>query len=87
MHFYDVIGMSGVALILYSYAALHFGKMRLTGFAYSSLNLLGSLAIAFSLLYQWNLASFIIEIVWTSISLYGLCNYFINKKKHQKTKE
>jgi hypothetical protein len=69
---YDVLGLFGVALILISYFMLQIGKLHLEQVLYSLLNLIGALFILVSLLFSWNLASFIIEVAWILISLYGI---------------
>jgi hypothetical protein len=35
-------------------------------------NTLGAIMILVSLLYAWNLASFVMEVIWFSISLFGM---------------
>jgi len=68
----DVIGLIGVVLILVTYAALTLEKMDPKGVLYSVGNGLGAGLILISLIYSFNLASFIIEIAWLIISLFGL---------------
>lgn len=84
MTFYDIVGTGGVVIILYTYAMLHLDKMSAKSLSYSILNLMGSFMILYSLFYQWNLASVIIEVAWIIISLYGLYKYFSIKKSSPK---
>ena len=43
---------------------------------YSLLNGLGALLIMVSLIYNFNLSSFVIEIAWLMISAYGLWRWY-----------
>lgn len=76
MHMVDVgsniIGLAGVFMVLIAYFFLQIEKMSADTITYSVLNLVGSIFILFSLCYHWNLSSFVIEIAWLAISLYGL---------------
>lgn len=81
----DVVGIVGVAMVLVTYFLLQSEKIDSKGFLYSFLNLLGALLIVYSLLYSWNLASFIIEFFWILISLYGLKKWYRNKTESAKT--
>jgi hypothetical protein len=47
---------------------------------FSVLNTIGALLIIISLLYDWNLASFIMEATWMMVSLYGIVKYYKMKK-------
>jgi hypothetical protein len=77
----DAIGIVGVAMVLATYFLLQSEKIDSKGFLYSFLNLVGALLIVYSLLYSWNLASFIIEFVWILISLYGLKKWYRSKRQ------
>ena len=68
----DVIGLTGVLIILLTYGALTLEKMDPKGWMYSAGNGIGAVLILVSLFYSFNLASFVIEIAWLAISLYGL---------------
>ena len=80
---FDLIGLSGVAVILLTYFLLQMEKMASTSLAYSLLNILGSGLIMVSLSVNWNLSSVVIEVFWTVISLIGVYKYF--KKRKAKT--
>ncbi len=81
---YNVIGMIGVILILISYFLLNINKLTAKQPIYPFMNMCGSSLILFSLMFDWNLSSVIIEIAWLSISLFGLYrtlkSRFVNKK-------
>lgn len=78
----DIIGILGVAIVVVAYFLLQSEKIDPKGFLYSFFNAVGSLLILYSLLYNWNLASFIIEFIWILISLYGLRRWYINKNQN-----
>lgn len=68
----DLIGLTGVALILLAYFALQTERLRSEDWRFSAINGLGALLIMVSLFFTFNLASFVIEIFWLMISLFGL---------------
>tara|TARA_Y100000766_G_scaffold279618_1_gene288136 strand:+ start:638 stop:889 length:252 start_codon:yes stop_codon:yes gene_type:complete len=75
----DIIGLTGVALLLVTYALLQADKIDPKGFWYSFNNLIVAILVTVSLIYTPNLASIVIEIFWFIISLYGLIMW--NKRK------
>ncbi len=82
----DLIGLVGVFIIVVTYFLLQIEKIDPRSFAYSFLNAFGSLLIIYSLTFNWNLASFVIEFFWILISLYGLWKWWKNKRKKLKNK-
>lgn len=78
----DIIGISGVTMVLLSYFFLQIGKVSSNDLSYSVINLVSSVMIIVSLLENWNLASVIIEIAWFLISCYGVYRYL--KRRRQK---
>jgi len=70
--FPDFIGLIGVGLILLTYGALTLERMDPKGWPYSAGNAIGAVLIPISLIFSFNLASFVIEIAWLVISLFGL---------------
>ncbi len=73
---HDAIGILGVTIILIVYYLLQVERMKSDELIYSVTNLLGALLIVVSLIYTFNLASFIIEVFWIAISLIGIVRYF-----------
>jgi hypothetical protein len=68
----DVIGLIGVALILFAYAGVQSGRLPAADWCFSAINGAGALLIMISLLFTFNLASFVIEVFWLLISAFGL---------------
>jgi hypothetical protein len=68
----DAVGFLGVALLLGAYAALQFRRLSADDPWYSGLNAAAAALITVSLLYSFNAASFVIEVFWFAISVYGL---------------
>lgn len=67
----DIIGITGVFIIVIAYISMQIDRMHPKGFWFSLLNTIGAVFILISLFYAWNLASFIMEVIWLSLSLYG----------------
>ena len=81
----DIVGIVGVVIVVITYFLLQSEKIDSKGFLYSFLNAVGSLLVVYSLLYNWNLASFILEFFWILISLYGLKKWYRNKMQNIKS--
>lgn len=75
----DFIGLTGVALLIVTYALLQLDKIDPKGFWYSFNNLMVAILVTVSLIYTPNLASIVIEIFWFLISLYGVVMFFKRK--------
>ena len=76
----DIIGLSGVALLIITYALLQLDKIDPKGFWYSFNNLIVAVLVTVSLIYTPNLASIVIEVFWFIISFYGVVMYYNRKK-------
>jgi hypothetical protein len=69
---HDLLGNIGVVIVLLTYWLLQIEKMSATSLWYSLANGIGAALILVSLLFDFNLSAFIVEVVWMLISLYGL---------------
>ncbi len=69
---YNIIGSIGVLLILVSYLLLQLRMLSLQGKTYSVMNALGALMILYSLFFDVNIPSIIIESFWLLISIFGI---------------
>lgn len=78
----DLIGLTGVALILIAYFALQTERIQSEDWRFSAINGLGAILIMISLYFTFNLASFVIEIFWLMISLYGLWKAWRRRTTH-----
>ncbi|MBH0056784.1 hypothetical protein I6F65_07405 [Pseudoalteromonas sp. SWXJZ94C] len=76
---FDIIGMAGTFLVVGSFFLLQLGKTSPTSLMYNIMNLTGAILLLISLCYNFNLASFVIEIFWIAASLIGLYKYAKNK--------
>lgn len=72
----DAIGCLGAFIVLIVYALLQMRRMRPDTFLYSFLNFIAALMILVSLIYAWNLAAVVIEVIWMLLSAYGIYKYF-----------
>ncbi|MFZ1989305.1 MAG: cyclic nucleotide-binding protein [Alphaproteobacteria bacterium] len=68
----DVIGLLGTASVVTAYALLQTGIWKPESLAYSALNALASALLLVSLIFNFNLASLLLQIVWLVISFYGI---------------
>ncbi len=76
------IGLLGVGIVMLAYGMYAAGKLASTDWRYPLLNIAGTVGILISLLYQWNLPSFVIQIVWIALSLVGLARIFWRRHRH-----
>jgi paired small multidrug resistance pump len=84
MQLYNIVGILGVTGVLLAYFLLQVKKIEASGFFYSFLNALGAIGILYSLYYDWNLSSAIIQCVWILISFYGIYKAFTDKNRKEK---
>jgi hypothetical protein len=75
----NILGLVGVVLVLATYFLLQARKISSQDLSYSVVNLLSSFFVLCSLIFQWNLPSFIIEVVWLMISAYGVRQYWTKR--------
>jgi len=76
----DLIGFSGVALLIITYGLLQTDRIDPKGFWYSFNNMVVAILVSVSLYYTPNLASWVIEVFWFIISVYGIVMYFKRKE-------
>ena len=72
----DLVGNTGVVMLIITYLMLQVNKIRSDGLAYSLLNAVGASLIILSLLVNFNLSAFIMEVFWVLISFVGIYRHF-----------
>jgi hypothetical protein len=78
MSYPDMLGIVGDILTILMYFLLQINYISSKNIMYSFVNFVGSVLIVISLLYKWNLPSFIINFFWAILSLLGV---FISLKR------
>lgn len=76
----DLVGHAGVALVVGSYLLLQTGRTQGTSSRFALANMAGAALIIFSLYYDFNWPSLVIECFWFCISLYGLVRSLRQKR-------
>ena len=71
MTFPDVIGLIGVVLYVGAYAGLQVGFFALSDVSYSALNAVGGIAVLYSLIWSFNLAAFVTQVLWFVFTVVG----------------
>ncbi len=72
LEWYDWVGIAGTLMVLAAFFLLQAGRLSGTGLIYQLLNLFGAGGVLVSLLGQFNMAVFLLEVVWVFISAYGI---------------
>lgn len=76
----DMIGMTGVTLVLTAYGLLNLNKLTSHSMVYQLMNLIGAVLLLISLCFNFNLSSVVIEVVWITFSLVGIIRVFRARK-------
>ncbi|KTD36577.1 hypothetical protein Lnau_1561 [Legionella nautarum] len=80
----NFVGILGVILVLLAYFLSQTAKLSVDSFKYLGSNLLGSSLITISLLFHWNLSSFLIELAWSAISIMGMVRIVLQNRLARK---
>ena len=76
----DTIGLFGVALYVGAYAGLQIGLLGLSDVSYSVLNAVGGIAVIYSLIWSFNLAAFVTQVLWFAFTVIG----FIRSRRNNR---
>ncbi len=81
----EILGLIGAGLYILSYAILQYRRRFARTMAYSLLNLFASSLVLISVFYFWNSSSFVIQIFWIIISLFGVhkCLLVAHRKRNK----
>jgi len=76
---YDAAGLIGSAIVIVAYFATQVGWFAINDPRFAWANLGGAVLIITSLLVDWNLAAFVMEVFWILISVFGLARYYTGR--------
>ena len=77
--FADLVGSIGTLIVTAAYFATQMRYLNSDDLLFPIANLVGSLFMAYSLVYAFNIASALMELFWILISLAGIINYLRRK--------
>ena len=80
LSWFDFAGFVGVVVIVAAYLMLQLNRLPSTAPAYSLLNAVGAFLVMLSLVFDFNLAAFLMEAFWFLISLFGLLRPLVMKR-------
>lgn len=87
MDIYQWISFVGMAFVVFAYLLLQMNKYTIKSIQYQLLNLVGAILLLISLFVHFNLGSFIIEVFWIGITIYGIAKHIKEKKNKKKEEE
>ena len=76
----DLVGIAGVTCYQIAYAGLQLGRLQRTDGRYIALNILGPVCLLFSLVFHFNLAAFVAQVLWLALTTLGLVRIAIAKR-------
>ena len=78
---YDALGLVGAALFVVAFAGVQVEKLDPRGAPALLMNFGGAVLVLISLIFAFNLASFVLESVWGLIALYGLIKLALRRRR------
>jgi len=77
---FQIIGFLGMICIVYAYLLLQIGSYNSKSLKFQYINLIGAVLLLISLCVHFNLGSFIIEVFWIIITIFGIFKYYKEKR-------
>lgn len=68
----DVVGIAGVICYQIAYAGLQLGRLQQDDLRYVGLNIVGPACLLYSLVFDFNLAALISQVLWLGFTTIGL---------------
>lgn len=84
MDIFQLIGFLGMCCVVGAYLLLQLDKIKSDTISFQSINLVGAILLIISLLKHFNLGSFLIEIFWIIITLFGFYKIYKKRKNNAK---
>lgn len=70
--FPDVVGLIGVVIAFIPYLLCQFDKMDAKDWRYAFINIIGTMLILYSLMYNYNLAVIVLDLIWIVICIVAM---------------
>lgn len=82
MELATLVGLVGAVAYLAGYALIQMRMLSLEDGRYAALNIIGGIALIYSLMWNFNLGSFLTQVAWLVFTVVG---YLSGRKKRQKS--
>ena len=76
----DIVGVIGVALMLFAYAGGQLGRLDMTRPPALLMNLCGALMVLWSLAFKFNLSAVLMEGAWALVAAFGLAKRLLGRR-------
>ncbi|MGH1599889.1 CBU_0592 family membrane protein [Campylobacter majalis] len=80
MDIFQFIGFLGMICVVGGYFLLQLGRLNSDSMGFQLINLVGAVLLIISLLVHFNLGSFLIEVFWIGITIYGIYKILKNRR-------
>lgn len=81
---HQITGVIGTVIYISSYFLVQINWIKAPGYSYCILNIIAASLVGISLLFEFNLASALIQASWILISIVGITKLVYNKKSERK---
>ena len=75
-----MVGIVGVVFYQVAYGGLQLGKFHHKDPVYIALNIIAPSCLLFSLIFAFNLAAFITQVLWLSLTIVGFVKLYFDKR-------
>lgn len=80
INWFDIVGFVGVTMMVIAYLLLQLNRLSSSAPLYSLLNAVGAFMVIISLIFDFNLPAFLVEMFWLFISLFGLLRPLVSSR-------
>jgi len=87
IEWHQTIGVAGTFIYIGCYFMTQIGWVSTPGFLYSGLNIIAASLVGISLLYDFNLASAIIQVSWIVISMIGIVGIVLSRSNRRRRRK
>jgi len=81
---HQIIGVIGTVIYISTYFLVQISWIKAPGYSYCLLNIMAASLVGISLLFEFNLASALIQASWILISIIGITKLVYNNKSKRK---
>lgn len=85
MELTDIVGLAGASSYLLAYGLLQLRLLTIEDWRYTLLNILGGMALIYSLMWNFNLGSLISQVAWLVFTIIGYVRVLLDRRRKTPT--